>query len=172
MPTTHLEKAVSKVLGSAKKAKGAIYGLSGVFKTMMKEHGEVTALLLKAKASSDPETRSRLWATIRKELLSHEQAETAVVYPIYEAHSETSQYAIQHHTEATALISLIERIEATNVYDPAWGTHLEQLIQLIRRHVQDEEAFIFPAGQRAFGDRAAELDTLYRDKRNALMLEL
>ena len=82
MPT-RTEQAASKVMGAAKKAKGTLEGLTGVFKTLMEEHGEVSALLLRVKASDDPETRTRLWPTIRRELLAHEKGELAIVYPMY-----------------------------------------------------------------------------------------
>ena len=52
------EKAASKVMGTAKEAKAVLSSVTGVFKELMREHGEVTALLLRVKASSDAEVRS------------------------------------------------------------------------------------------------------------------
>lgn len=167
-----IENAASKLYGSAKKAKGALYGLTGVFRTLMKEHGEIAVLLLEAQASSDPEKRSRVWSSIRKELLAHERCEMAVVYPLYAERAETRQYAIEHNEVTNELKYLIASIDEAAPEDPEWASLLDRLIVLVRRHVHDEEASFFPAGQRAFADLTEELDAVYRDKKGAIMLEL
>jgi hypothetical protein len=41
------EKVVSEVMGAAKNAKAKLEGVHGVFQHLMREHGEVTALLLR-----------------------------------------------------------------------------------------------------------------------------
>lgn len=171
MPT-HLEKATSKVMGTAKKAKGTVQGLSGVFKTLMKEHGEVSALLLRVKAGADAETRARLWKTIRTELLAHEKGELAVVYPVYEAYPETSQLAVEHNQEAQQLASLIGRIEELEPNDRQWMSLFDELIELVQHHVKEEEGTIFPAGQRAFGGQTEALNESYLEKKKALMAQL
>jgi len=167
-----MEKAASRAMGTAKKAKGTLQGLSGVFKTLMEEHGEVSALLLRVRASADVETRTRLWATIRKELLAHEKGEVAVVYPMYEAYPETSQLAVEHNEEAHELASLIGRIEELAVNDKLWMPLFEELVELVQHHVKEEESTIFPAGQRTFGGQAEELREAYLEKKQALLVQL
>lgn len=90
------EKAASKVMGTAKEAKAVLSSVTGVFKELMREHGEVTALLLRVKASSDAEVRSDLFPKIRAELVSHEKGELAEVYPVFRKHEQLAAYAEQH----------------------------------------------------------------------------
>ena len=95
-------------MGAAKKAKGTLEGLTGVFKTLMEEHGEVSALLLRVKASDDPKTRARLWPTLRRELLAHEKGERSVVYPMYAQYPAIAELALEHNQQANHLSTLIE----------------------------------------------------------------
>src|SRR5262245_17529982 len=73
--TSKIEEMAAKAVGVAKAAKATLEGFDGVFRHIVQEHGEVSALLMRLKLSSDPDTRRELWSDIRKELLSHEQAE-------------------------------------------------------------------------------------------------
>ncbi|MFT3927680.1 MAG: hemerythrin domain-containing protein [Myxococcales bacterium] len=168
MPT-HIEKAASKVMGTAKQAKGTLEGLKGVFKTLMKEHGEATALLWRVKGSDDPETKARLWPTIRRELLAHEQGELAIVYPVYAEYPETRKLAVRHNQEAERLASMIGRIDKLNPRDEAFTELFEQLAMMVNEHVEEEEGEIFPAGQKTFGEQAEELDKAYLSKKQAIM---
>src|SRR5579884_4353382 len=80
MPT-RTEQIASKAMGAMKVAKATVKGLGGVFRKLSQEHGEVTALLMRVKRSSDVEVRRSLFPDIRRELLCHEKAELEVVYP-------------------------------------------------------------------------------------------
>lgn len=160
MPTP-MERIASKAMGTAKKAKGTLEGLTGVFKTLMEEHGEVSALLLRLKASGDLETRSRLWSTIRRELLTHERGETAVVYAMYEEYPALAPLAAEHNDQADSLEKLIEEVDAVAISGPRWQTLYEQLMQRVQEHVHDEEKRIFPAGQAEFGGQTDALREEY-----------
>jgi len=165
MPT-NMEKAASKAMGTAKKVKGSVKGLGGVFKTLMEEHGEVTALLLRIKSSSDVETRARLWPTVRRELTSHEKGESAVVFGAFQQNPETVQLAVHHNEEAQKLSSLIGEIDELPIDAPTWESMFNQLVQLIQHHVAEEEGEIFPAGQDALGaDKAEQLNEPYLAKK-------
>jgi len=169
MPT-NMEKAASKAMGAAKKVKGAVKGLDGVFKTLMEEHGEVSAMLLKVKSSSDIETRARLWPTVRRELTSHEKGEVAVVFGAFQQNPETIQLALHHNEEAQELSSLIGAIDEMSFDDPMWEPKFDQLVKLVQHHVAEEEGEIFPAGQDALGAAKAEqLNEPYLAKKQDVM---
>jgi len=156
-------------MGAAKKAKGTLEGLTGIFKTLMEEHGQVSALLLRVKASDDPETRQRLWSTIRRELLAHEQGELAIVYPMYSQYPAISNLAVEHNRQATELSGLIESINLINVADPAWEAMFDDLVKLVQDHVSQEESEIFPAGQKEFAGQTDALREEYLRKKAALL---
>lgn len=161
-----MEQAASTVMGTMKVAKGAIEGLSGVFTTLMKEHGQLAALLMRVKGSSDLDLRRELWPTIRAELLSHEMAEMSVVYPAYRAHPETAAIAREHELDAGQLENLIHTLHAMDVEHPSWGSTFDELAKTVQHHVLEEEREYFRAGNRVFGAQADALDRAYKQAKD------
>jgi len=52
------EELASKAMGAMKVGKATIEGLTGIFRKLAQEHGEVSALLMRVKSSSDPQVRA------------------------------------------------------------------------------------------------------------------
>jgi hypothetical protein len=167
-----MDQAASTVMGTMKVAKGAIEGLSGVFTTLMKEHGRVTALLLRVKGSTDMQVRRELWPTIRAELLAHEKAELSVVYPAYRAHPETAHIAREHDVEAGQLENLIYTLDSMDVAHPSWGSTFDELVKTVQHHVLEEEREHFRNGNRVFGAQADALDRAYRQAKASYLRQL
>lgn len=166
------EKAASKVMGTAKEAKAVLSSVTGVFKELMREHGEVTALLLRVKASSDAEVRSELFPKIRAELVSHEKGELAEVYPVFRKHEQLAAYAEQHDREAGTLERMIQRLSAVPYEDPSWPRAFGELVEAVSQHVKEEESEYFPAASRTLGKTATEAMTArYEAKKKAVMKE-
>jgi hemerythrin superfamily protein len=155
--TNKLEELTSKAVGTAKAAKATLEGLSGVFRHLMREHGEVSALLMRLKTTSDPDVRRELWPTIRKELLSHEQAEKREVYPAFRSESDTQSMADEHDADAEELEDAVDELTATAPDGAAWQPTLERVIQLVQEHVRDEEEVYFPIADRVFKDRSDDM---------------
>ena len=156
MPNT-FEKAASKTMGAMKDVKATFKGLHGVFKTLMEEHGEVSALILRVNSSSDQSVRRELYPTIRKELLAHEKGELATVYPFLAQFPETSDIAVEHHREASELESELSALDHLDVGDPRWDIGFKRLASLVKKHVAEEEGEYFPRAQEAIGEDEAEL---------------
>jgi len=172
MPT-QMEHAASKVMGAVKQMKGAAQGLSGIFRTLMQEHGEVSTLLSRLEGSDDPELRRRLFPLIRKELLSHEKGELALLYPVFEQYEETAELAMQHDREAQTMESLIRRLHETAFESDRWGAIFEELVDAVQRHVREEESKLFPKGELAMGSRKAEaLQYRYHATKQEIMAKL
>lgn len=170
--TGHLEQVAAKVLGKAKVAKGAIEGLHGVFTTLMEEHGQATALLLRVKSSHDPRVRRELWPQLRAALISHEKAELAVVYPAFSAHPELAHIAQAHERDAGQLEAAITLLHEMTFEDPLWNTRFERLVALVQQHVKEEEVEYFREGNRVFGEQSAQLDEQYKLKKEAVLQTL
>jgi len=143
-------------MGTVKAAKAAVEGLSGVFRKLAQEHGEVTALLLRVKHSSDPGVRSTLFATIRKELLAHEKSELKAVYPVLMEHAETQQIATHHNQEAAQLERMIAELAAMDTGDESWQAKFEALTETVQHHATEEEQQFFPQAQRVLGEGVAD----------------
>jgi hemerythrin superfamily protein len=147
-----LDSMLSKGAGVMKGVKARLEGLTGVFKTLAEQHGEVSAML--KRLQSKPEKKAELWPEIRRELLSHERGEMREVYPVLRQHVQTRSLAEHHDQEAAELERLIERIDAAAVAD--WRPLFDQLVDTVIHHANEEENEIFPKAQEAIGDRAAK----------------
>ncbi len=170
--TNPAEELASKVMGAAKRGKATLEGLSGIFKTLAQEHGEVSALLLRVKSSSDPQVRAELFPKIRKELLSHEKGEVAVLYPAYRGFTETEMIADKHDQEAGHLEKMIATVVATEYQDPEWATRFDALVDLVQRHVAEEENEFFPKGERVLGERTKDLEAQFKQVKEATLNSL
>jgi hypothetical protein len=151
-----LEELASKAAGAIKAAKATVEGLSGVFKLLTKEHGEVSALLLRVETSSDIRVRQELFPTIRRELLAHEKGELREVYCAFEGNPELRAMAAEHDREARELEQILNELYVTSYDDEGWGPRFRQLVEAVKHHTTQEEDHFFPAANRILGKEAAE----------------
>jgi hemerythrin superfamily protein len=170
--TNKVEHLAAKLVGTAKAAKATFEGLEGVFRHLEREHGEVSALLMRLKLSSDPDMRRELWPTIRRELLSHEQAELQEVYPALRENPDTRDMAEEHEQDAEGLQEVIDELTATAVDSDQWQPTLERLIAQVQEHVRDEEEEYFPIADRAFKDRSDNMLKRYELAKTEAMRQL
>ncbi|HVZ32828.1 MAG TPA: hemerythrin domain-containing protein [Polyangiaceae bacterium] len=167
------EEMASSAMGKVKGAKAALEGLSGVFRHLAQEHGEVSALLMRVKMSSDVELRRNLFPDIRKQLLSHERGELREVYPVLNKYPQTKEIVERHGQEATQLEHQIEKLQKMNVEDAQWAQSFERLVDLVQHHVREEEDEFFPAAQRTIGeDETKKLLKRYEEAKSEEMSKL
>ncbi|HTU62128.1 MAG TPA: hemerythrin domain-containing protein, partial [Polyangiales bacterium] len=140
-----------------KATQATLEGLSGVFRHLVREHGEVSTLLLRLKFSADPNMRRELWSEVRAELLSHERAEITEVYPALRQDKQTLAMVQEHDTDASDLEELIDELSATDVTSDRWQPTLERLIAAVQEHVRDEEEEYFPIADYAFKERSDDM---------------
>lgn len=165
-----IEKAAAEAMGAIKAAKATVERLHGVFKQLTREHGEVTALLVRVKTSTDPEVRRELFPKIREELLSHEKGELSEVYPAFLAHEELAGYAEMHAREAGTLERTIKTLSAMAYDDPQWGPTFANLANAVVHHAKEEEDDFFPAASKIFGkDISEQMKARYLAKKAAVM---
>src|SRR6185312_1641483 len=105
-----IDVAAAKAKGVEKAIHARRDGLVGVFQTLMKQHGEVSALI--DRVDKTPEKRESLWPKIKVALLSHERGELEVVYPAMNRYHALKQIAKQHNEEASQLEDMIEQLDA------------------------------------------------------------
>jgi hemerythrin superfamily protein len=164
----HIGNVAAKAMGKAKILKGAIEGLSGIFTTLMEEHGQISVLLTRVRASSDPHVWRALFPTIREELLVHEHCELAVLYPVFRTHEATAQFARKHEREVDELEALVDDLTEMEVEDPRWHRRFQELAVHVHKHVVEEENEFFPVARMAFGQESHALDAAYRAKKQAI----
>lgn len=150
------EQITAKAMGTVKAVKAGFNGLRGVFLHLAEEHGEVGSLMKRVRNSTDAQVRRDHFPQIRRELLSHERAELAVVYPSLSHYDATREMVVLHNQEARQLETAIASVDALDPATPAWGDAFEHLFALVQQHVQEEEESFFPAAQEVIGEEEAE----------------
>jgi hypothetical protein len=152
-----MDHVIAKTKGTAKAVKVRVEGLTGIFATLAKQHGEAASLL--GAATSNTDRRADLWPQIRAALLSHERAEMRVLYPELRMHDELRMLANSHDAEAAELERMIHDLDDLDPVSDTWGHLIARLAETLGRHAREEEDKIFPLAQRVIGkDRARELD--------------
>jgi hypothetical protein len=162
------DQMISKTKGAMKAVKATAKGLGGVFRVLMVQHGEAAALLHRAKAN--PSKRLELWPVIREELISHERAELRVLYPELRGLPGLTAWVDHHDREASELESLIGRLHELDPRSAGWANLFDDLIDLVERHVSEEESEIFPRAHDALGaTRSRELEDRFMAAKQAAM---
>ena len=112
--------------------------------------------------------QAKLYPTIRRELLAHEKAELAAVYPELAECPETSTIATRHATEASELQLIINALDALDFGDERWSSAFDRLAGLVKAHIEEEENDFFPKAQAIIGEeRAKELESRYEASKSA-----
>lgn len=162
-----LENLTSKVQSEVKGLKADLSGLHGVFRVLMKEHGEAAALLRQLAAEDEPVARRAIWLKARLALLGHEKGELAAVYPELKRYPETAPMATAHNQQAGELETAIQRLDAAGPASDQWPELLDELVALVQAHVQEEESEFFPAAEKALGrDEAEALEARFLSAKN------
>ena len=157
-----IEKVAAKVAGKTANVQARFKGLTGVFAKLAEQHHEAGALLSSAADTDDYTKRSDLWRVIRKELMSHEQAELQEIYPVIEGYAQARDIAIRHAGHASELETLIQHLDAIAVQSDEWKPALDRLIAKVKEHVEKEEDDFFPRAQEILGeDRIKKLEDPY-----------
>lgn len=165
--------ARAKVTGLAKETKVTLEGLTGLFRTLAKEHGEASVLLKRAALSSNDDEWERLFPKVRAQLLAHERSELSVLYPKLLARDETRGLAEDHNREAKEMESVIEELYAGGFGDSERQPRMNRLVELVEHHANQEESSYFPKAQSALGrDAAKQLEGPYLSKKKEVLREL
>lgn len=139
-------KAVGAVRGFAK---GTMTGYTGIFQTLIKEHGEVSALMGRVLASHDAQTQRELFTAIRAELLSHAEAEEQEFYAVLLRRPTTREMAEQSLRDHKTLEDVLIEMAAMDPEEPAWSVRFRALKDIVDQHVQEEEKELFPRAKDA-----------------------
>jgi hypothetical protein len=90
-----LTELASKAMGAAKAASATLAGYRGIFRTLKREHGEVSVLMMRIATDRDRATRAQLFPVIVRELLAHARAEDAAFYAVLADHESTRPLVLQ-----------------------------------------------------------------------------
>jgi hypothetical protein len=125
--------------------------LTGVFELLINEHRRASLLLQRALTETSQERRTS-WPPVRRQLLSHERAETLEVYSALEGHDAARDILAQHATQGGELESVIGELDNIDYESADWSDKLRDVIALVEDHFRDEETEFFPRAQELLGE--------------------
>jgi hypothetical protein len=128
--------------------------LSGVFELLVNEHRTASELLQRVSTESG-EARRASWPALRRQLLSHERAETLEVYAALEGQEEARDILAQHAAQAGELESVLGELDGVDYDSEEWYEKLRDVVALLEDHVRDEETEFFPRAQELLGEAAS-----------------
>jgi hemerythrin superfamily protein len=161
-----LTELASKAVGAAKAASATLSGYRGIFRTLKREHGEVSVLMMRIATDRDGPARARLFPLVVRELMAHAQAEDAAFYTVLADHESTRQLVIQLEADHERIESLLAELSSIPMTGSAWLIRFRELQRAVQEHVEREENEVFPAARHIISPDLAEgIDHLYQMER-------
>lgn len=126
-----------------------------LFRTLIRQHREVDAILTQLAQSEDADLRAKLLPVLEQQLLAHAKAEEETFYRALAREGEQGEakHAEREHRD---IESALTELMALDVDDADWSAALEQLTQTVQHHVKEEEGDVFEAAERALDAEALE----------------
>ena len=132
---------------------------------LKEDHQKVKGLFQEIRKSSDRRRQKELFDKINTELEIHTHIEETVFYPAIEEQEELKDMvaeALEEHHQAK---ELLEKLETLRADDHDFGSQLQQLMEAVEHHVEEEEGEMFPKIREVFDED--ELEQLGEDLESA-----
>jgi hemerythrin superfamily protein len=123
---------------------------------LKQDHQKVKILFQDMRQTTDQTKRKDLFDKIDTELEIHSHIEKTVFYPAIEDHEELKDMvaeAVEEHQEAATLLKELEELGAES-HD--FGSKLQELIDAVGHHVEEEEGEMFPKVREVFDEDELE----------------
>lgn len=114
------------------------------------DHREVERIFEAMK--SDPEQRALLLPVVTSLLVAHSRAEEAEVYPVARdeaGEAEEVAHSQEEHQEAE---QLLERLAGTDPQSPDFEEVLQEVVDSVTHHVEEEESTVLPGMRERLSD--------------------
>jgi hemerythrin superfamily protein len=161
-----LTELASKAVGAARAASAAVAGYRGIFRTLKREHGEVSVLMMRIATDRDGSARALLFPVLARELLAHAQAEDAEFYTVLADHDSTRPLVLQLEADHERVESLLAELTGMPRSAPGWMLRFRDLMRAVQEHVDYEENQVFPRARHLVSpELAEEIDHRYRMER-------
>lgn len=161
-----LTELASKAVGVARAASATLAGYRGIFRTLKREHGEVSVLMMRVATEREGAARADLFPIIAHELLSHAQAEDAEFYTYLADHESTRGLVMQLEADHERIEMLVAELSAMPMNSSGWLLRFRELQEAVDEHVDQEEHLVFPLARHILSpELAEEIDQRYRIER-------
>jgi hemerythrin superfamily protein len=119
--------------------------VSNVVDLIMQDHREVERLFEELK--NDPAKRPTLLPSLMALLIAHSRAEEAEVYPAARDEAGGAEEVEHSQQEHLAAEQLLERLAQADPASTDFDSTLQELVDAITHHVQEEEETVLPGMQ-------------------------
>ena len=131
------------------------------------DHRKVKKMLAEGEETTERAevTRSDLYATLRREMETHERIEEEIFYPALKQHPKAKDIVLEGLEEHHVVDEIVGELGQTDVTDETWAAKFKVMKENIEHHIEEEEGEMFPKARQVFDKD--ELEAL-----GARMLEL
>jgi len=123
---------------------------------LKQDHQKVKGLFKEATGSPDQSKRKELFDKIDTELEIHAHIEETVFYPALETHEELKDLVAEALEEHQEVRILLEELEELGSESHDFGSKLQELIESVEHHVEEEEGEMFPKVREVFDESQLE----------------
>lgn len=128
------------------------------------DHERVNSLFDRIEQAGDLAEKRRLFLEIKQELDLHAHVEETVLYPMFENREGFRDTIEDSYDEHQEVKDLLEEMSGTEDEDEL-DDQVDELIELVQHHVEEEEGDLFPRIRQALGQ--PELDQLGQQLQDA-----
>src|SRR5262245_54314587 len=158
-----LTELASKAVGAARAASATLSGYRGIFRTLKREHGEVSVLMMRIATDRDGSARHQLFPLVIRELMAHAQAEDAELYTVLADHESTRAMVIELEADHERIEMLLAALASMPMSGSAWLIRFRELQHVVQEHVDREENQVFPVARHIMSpELTEEIDHCYR----------
>ncbi|WP_413587486.1 hemerythrin domain-containing protein [Bdellovibrio sp. HCB274] len=130
-----------------------------IYDLLKEDHEKVKGLLnaLLGLRDDDDDTRKRLVAQIRDDLIPHARAEESVFYNSLrsvDSSKDLAMHGYKEHLEAEGLLRLLQVEDKTNM---SWRKTAEKLRDALLHHISEEEGRMFEVARNNFSAEEATM---------------
>ena len=111
---------------------------------LKQDHQKVKGLFKEATGSPDQNKRKDLFDKIDTELEIHAHIEETVFYPELETHEELKDMVAEALEEHQEVKIMLEELEELSSESHDFGSKLQELIESVEHHIEEEEGEMFP----------------------------
>jgi hemerythrin superfamily protein len=132
---------------------------------LKEDHRKVKTLFQEMRKTSDRSKQKEIFDKIDTELEMHTHIEETIFYPAIEEQEELKDMVTQALAEHHQAKELLEQLETLRADDHDFGSKLQQLMEAVEHHVEEEEEEMFPKIREVFDED--ELEQLGEDLESA-----
>ncbi|GAA2130255.1 hemerythrin domain-containing protein [Glycomyces algeriensis] len=140
--------------------------MSDVVDLIMADHREVERLF--AELKEFPEKRPLTLPVLSALLTAHSRAEEAEVYPVAKSEAGETEQVAHSQEEHEQAEEILVRLNAADPTSPEFDSVLQELVDAVTHHVEEEESNVLPGMQTGLDDsRRMELGEAFAASRAA-----